>query len=288
MFGFDRVYPQRGRFTVFLSVAFCVVFTSSCIIPSGPTDEGPAFHLQVSVRDRNNNAVAGLRVSAWNLIRLPGLSKARGRAESGVLSTATLGYALPVQSSVQLLLSELNGTVLDTLVEGEYPAGIYRVALSVHLNAGCRVLKCTLRAGVFRDSLYAVLWQPDPASSVLGYTSSMGIVVATDPLSFPNVFDLPAMVFTSNEGPEALGTFTIPASVAICLVDTAADLSQTYRVDIHRGENDVTLPWNAPQPLSRGVSVDYPVLTKRIYSDSTTIVVPKTYALYQSYPNPFN
>jgi len=255
---------------------------------TGPPNPGNAFRLSVSVRDQHGQPVPWLRVSAWNLIRTSSLEKISPLSIKSTFAAAAIEFALPQQSHVNLLVSELNGTVLDTLISGDHNAGFYSVLLSVNMNAGCRVLKCMLEAGNFRDSIYAVLWQPDPAFSILGYTSSTGRLTSDDSLSFPNLFSHRSLPETSLEGPTVVGSISISDSVAVCLTDTAAAVSQTYRIVVHHGMNDVVLNWDSPASARLFGAPKGLVFTKGVYADTIPGILPTNYALYQNYPNPFN
>jgi hypothetical protein len=170
--------------------------------------------------------------------------------------------------------------------------GLYSVNLSLRNSYGVRVYRCRFTAAdtatgavLFRDSIQVVLWQPDPAVAVVGFSSAGGIVESSDSLLFPSIFDLPPFIRTDATGPTPLGTFTIPDSCTITLTDTLYGRSAVYGRRITPGSNTFILTWNPSGvvPLMAGPGSDERPIPAR-FSTFPSV----EWRLSQNYPNPFN
>jgi hypothetical protein len=277
-------------FLLFLAVSLVSCKKST----TGPNDTSADFRVHIQVTNNNHQPVSGLRVSMWNALFNTGLAKTTTSASINLITSATsISFALAKTSNISLVVTELNNKPYATLLTGMRNAGVYAVNASFPTSWGTHVYKCqlsvtdttsdTLR---YSDSIYLVLYQPDPEIAVMGYTSSSGIYETTDSLCFPNLFSLPPMIRTVNS-PDSIATFSIPDSVQICLTDTSSGLSQMYGTVINGGDNTISLVWN-PASLS---TIQIKTNSMIIASPLTTPISPTptfTTKLHQNYPNPFN
>jgi hypothetical protein len=267
--------------------------TPSLII--GPTS--PGFSLTITAEDTLAQPVPGLRISAWNALAgvfSPGTESEAGPSP-GPFAVSTIGFDVATPARVVLSIFDLdNSPVAIVFDQNLSNTGSYLVQWSIHQNVPTRVYTCRLIAQdtatstvLFHDSIYAVLWQPDPGIAMLGWTSPLGTFETHDSLLFPNVLSLPPMVQTNSSGPTPLGTFGISDSVTVVLADTSTHRSQTYQRAITRGENTVKLRWapSGPATTPGAASKVRSQLDHRVRFDAK---VHASWALRQNYPNPFN
>jgi hypothetical protein len=251
------------------------------------------FLFRVAVVDAAGNPVPNLRVSAYPPVPSGGLGKrSPSTPPAGILSATNVHFAVALVSRVNLTLLELDGTAAQHIVADRLLPGIYSVNISLRNSYGVRVYRCRFTAAdtasgaiLFRDSIQVVLWQPDAAVAVVGFTSAGGVVESSDSLLFPSIFNLPPFIRTDASGPTPLGTFTIPDSCTITLSDTVSGRSAVYVRRITPGRNAFTLTWNPSgvMPLmAEPGSVERPV--PALFSTSP----PVEWRLDQNYPNPFN
>ena len=280
----------------------CALFLSVCSCDNGgigPTDKNQqVFSLTVSVVDANGNPVSGLIISAWN--RITGLPAAKINPRTPLIqkvtSISTIGFEVPVASHVRIDAFELDDQLFTTIVDLPVAAaGRHSAQLSIQSPGGMRVFKCRLVATdvssgslLYRDSIYAVLWQNDNVLSIIGTTTSRGIFQTQDSLLFPNVLSLPPITMTAATDPTPLGTLHISDSVTVTLSDTVARSTQSYLCSIKRGSNDIRLVWTpgttlSPLPEYRGiVQIATPSSARRAARPELA------WKLEQNYPNPFN
>lgn len=264
---------------------------------TGPSG-GNNFSVKISVKNSGGDAVAGLRISCWNKLNPPVLLQQNNPPETplSTLAATIIGYDMPFEGIVTLQVLDMNDHILQTPVEKHIaPAGSYQVVFSINLQTPTRVLKYRFTAmdssgtdTLYRGTRYAVLQQPDPSISILGWSSSEGTFQTSDSLLFPNTLTLPSLSLTADD-PTVVGTFAITDSVVITLTDTSSNKHQTFYAAVRKGAaNEIQLVWNPAlavperEPLSGVASPQ-----KRFGSDPIP-VIPKNWALYQNYPNPFN
>ena len=267
--------------------------------PVSPADKGEEdFSLTISTVDKNGAPVGGLVISAWNHITefpSPGANSTPFSLKK-VAAVTTIGFQIPVTCHVILRAFDLDNELVETIVDipGAVP-GAHKANYGLQSTAGMRVFKFSLLATdgstgalLYRDSIYAVLWQYDRTLSIIGTTSSQGTFQTADSLLFPNVLSLPPLVLTNSAGPTPLGTFQVSDSVTVVLSDTLSKTTQSYLCIITRGKNDIRLIWN-PASISRPETADgeptSPVTTGH---SRKTQSAGLSWKLEQNYPNPFN
>jgi hypothetical protein len=279
--------------TKIILLAFVILF-SSCKDDSISVQRDNGFSVKISVKDPSGNPVAGLRISAWNHLSLPPFEISKSEILEPQKSTSTIIFAVPEKSYIDLIVSQADGTPLDTLANELKEAGLYSYNWSTNKQLPTRVYKYRLTAKdtsgayIFKDSSYAVLWQPDADISILGWTSNDGGFNTTDKLLFPNTLQLPKLIFTEVFGPDSAGTFTIRDTVTIVLTDTSThkfiSFSHVIKNDI---ENKIDLLWN-PNLAKQTSSENFQHSSAIIKSWRRPDGVPDKFKLYQNYPNPFN
>ena len=261
----------------------------------GPTPSG--FSLKIAVTDTSEHPVPGLRISAWNTLTGVPFRGAKSKAmpSRGTLAVSTIGFDVAAPARVILSILDLDNSLAATVFDRNVSnTGSYVVNWSIRQNVPTRVYKCLLvaqdtatSAVLFRDSVYAVLWQRDASVAIIGWTAPLGTYETHDSLLFPNVLSLPPMVLTDATGPTPLGTFAISDTITVILADTSTRRSQTYQRIITRGENTMKLDWAPPGPAATPEAVisARPQLNTEIRFKAQ---VHTSWALHQNYPNPFD
>jgi hypothetical protein len=261
---------------------------------TSPPLPGDGFSVKITVKSLLGAPVPGLRISAWNQLSVsPGLHAAGLHHAS---ATSSIRFGVREISRVTLSVLEFDGSPVSTLVNDVLPAGMFMFAWTpAPILKPTRVFRYRLVAQdtssgstLFRDSLYAVLWQPDAEISILGWTRSDGSFETTDKLLFPNTLDLPPLVHMNSAG-DSLGTFTILNAVTIVLTDTASNRQVSTTRTVNKGvRNDIVLTWNpllaTPLPGRSGPMHER---SKGISRESQPSGLFE-WKLYQNYPNPFN
>ena len=259
----------------------------------GPTDNN-SFSLELTVRNSNGNILPNINVSLWSnlksTINLMKLSKT-----NKILSATNISYGIKQKCFVDLSIFNLDGQKINSLVSGQYGIGSYQVqvdfdnrningAYKVKLIASSDSLKNNI---LFKDSIYIVLWQPDPVSSFVGKTDSNGKLKITNKVLFPNLYNLPSMLITGTDSPTILGGFTFSDSVTVALSDESFSKSTTYEIVVKNGQNKQQLNWISTS--SKFINTKLP-----LYKVGANVVINKIssslvdWRLSQNYPNPFN
>ena len=281
--------------TKIILFAFIILF-SSCKDDSISVQRDNGFSVKISVKDTGGNPVAGLRISAWNHLSIPpsNLTLSKKFYKNPLKSTCTIEFAIPIVSEAELSVFEVDGKLIETLWHQQFEAGLYQCNWSINKQLPTRVYKYRLTAKdtngtyIFKDSCYAVLWQPDADISILGWTSNDGTFNTTDKLLFANTLQLPQFIFTEVFGPDSAGTFTIRDTVTIVLTDTVTHKSiSSINVVKKDVENKIDLLWN-PSLAKQTSSENFQNSPAIIKSWRRLDGVPDKFKLYQNYPNPFN
>ena len=286
---------QSGGACVLLALA-ALSCKHTGVGPDGGGSSG--FLFKLTVVNSAGQPVPGLQVSVSNSMSPLPLSPGYTQVElpRGIEAVTSIRFDAPVKAHVNFAVMELSGAPVSTLMDRDLPgAGSYLANFTVPHSYGTRAYKCRLLATdtatgliIFRDSVYAVLWNADPTLGVIGSTSAAGTFQTQDSLHFPNLLDLPPLVFTNATDPTPIGTFYVPDSVNVVLADTVAQLMESYVCTIKRGTNDIHLVWN---PVSTGQSRLGPGQKSRSRAPAWTDppeFPPTAWKLYQNYPNPFN
>ena len=281
--------------TIIILLAFAMMF-SSCKDNSISIQKDNGFSVKISVTDPSRNPVAGLRISAWNHLSIPqsNLILSKMFYKNPLKSICTIDFAIPIASEAELSVFEADGKLIETLWHKQFEAGLYQCNWSTNKQLPTRVYKYRLTAKdtsgayMFKDSSYAVLWQPDADISILGWTSHDGTYNTNDKLLFPNTLQLQKLTYTEVFGPDSLGSFAIHDTVTIVLTDTSThkyiSFTNVVKKDV---ENKIDLLWDpslAKQNTPEKIPLAPTIKKSRIKFDG----IPDKFVLYQNYPNPFN
>lgn len=211
-------------------------------------------------------------------------------------ASSTITFALAYQASVTLSVFDMRDSLVSTIVDDRLEAGHYSANWAIQVQRPTSVFKYILVARatmsgaiLFRDSLFAVLQQPDADVSILGWTSRDGSVSTNDERLFPNTLDLPPLIRTGSGGPDSIGVFAIQDTVTIIVSDTVTHRQMEFNRVVNKGvTNFIQLVWN-PASALRG-SLDKHAVEKRHegVTKSGLQTPPFDWALRQNYPNPFN
>jgi hypothetical protein len=264
--------------------------------------EDTSFRLKIIVKDAAGNPVSGLRISAWELLSIDNqLSKSSISSQlnkvNKIQAQTSFTFSLAERSYVIFSIFNILDQEVVRLVDAPKLAGLYKASWNAQSTpsfiVSSGVYKCRLFAKstssdsvLFQDSIYAVLHQPDPEVSVLGWTSQSGIFETTNVLHFPNVLDPPILLQTNSTGPEIMGTFNYIDSVALVLTDSITHNQQRINVIIGKQNNTCELTWKPTASPTPSIVGNPPILHKT--TGVGPISIPKTWKLYQNYPNPFN
>jgi len=294
-----------------LIVLTAALIFSSCQHETDPVRPGDEFYLRISVATPDGAAVPGIRISAWNRLSFGALSTMKRSSSLRVNPGSTsFGFDLKSVCRATFTIFDLNDKLVRTLFDATANAGRYaliwdaRDAQAAPVRTGVYKCRFAVRdtssgAPVFQDSIYAVLWQPDPAVSVLGWTSATGRFETKETLWFPNLYDLPLLIATLETDPTPVGSFTLLDTISIVLTDTTTNRQQYFQSVVKDGANDFELVWNPP--AARALA---PARAQHFYSGNSPatpaspdsvvllsivgIVLPPDWRLHQNYPNPFN
>jgi hypothetical protein len=285
-----------------------VIILSSCKDVGTNPPPASGFSVKFTVKNTGGTAIAGLRISAWNHLS-PNLfrgsqtvkgihpSKLSGtQLSNSPLSSSQIEFSAAGRARVNLSVFECDGSPVSTLVDRVLLPGRYSVQWDIHPYRSVQVYYYRLIAKdtatavtLFRDSLFAVFWAPDPEVAMVGWTSSAGTFTTSDKQLFPNVLELPALIFTAQTGPDSLSTFQLLDTVTVALTDTSTHRQMLFDCVIKKGVvNDIQLVWNPTlslQEMPHPLPMDEQQATVRTNRQERILF---TWKLYQSYPNPFN
>jgi len=249
----------------------------------------PTFGVNMRVTDTVGAPVSGLVAKLHVVIpgAAPGLNKA----------ASTVRYAVAERADITVVVYDLAGDTVATVVAGSQPAGMHSVVVSDddHGNAllGTQILRYEMTASVadqeqFRDSKYMTLYTSFDREQrpVLGVTDSDGRIAFADQTEFPFLYNLGPQV-RINENGFITGEFDFSETVVITLTDPQTDLSLDNEVVVGGGNNSFNFIWDESQATkNRGPRVSQQT-TAPVRPDKTD-PPPTEFRLFPNYPNPFN
>lgn len=267
---------------------------SACFDGGGPSTDN--FVLQFTVQDTDGRPVPGLEArlhvpipEIWDIL--------------GAKPAVSLQFCVPVQAAVSLVIYDLDGAQVRTLVDGELPAGMHQVVFDGKDDAGNRLLGTVVLQGhlVIREPgggatlhenwVHPVLYTSldHDQAPVLGTTNAKGFLRTLDRRLFPYLRDdLPPLVLRDEEANDR-GLFTISDEVQIFLIDPQTGERQTFQVSAPAGYNDHVLVWDPapvePPPAAAPAPAGVPLPPA-----TDDIKAPPLECTGQivCYPNPFN
>ncbi len=271
---------------VFLFLSATSMFLSCSDDPTSTEGGGDdEFLFQVSVQDSSGIPMPDVRVSVWTKIpdwvgEITGVTSwGRGHVQSAQqpppLETQLMHnnpnpyngvtqvrFTIAEEADVQLLVSDLEGAIVDTLVNATMPAGHQSITMGAPATApgapweptglgGSALHKLSFSVRqpetgtlLYADSLYTVFWNRDPEKAAVGHTDPTGVFQTTNRLLFPSTYDYPQLAAVNEEGVD-LGLFRFADSIAIAVTSTVASASSTqvFKRIITSGENRFTIVW---------------------------------------------
>ncbi len=282
---------------LFCVASFLLVSCSEDTILNGrPPYDGFLFHIDVSGPGR----VSDLRVSTWSKLSIPSSTPdlpPDGNATGMPCFSTAVTFLSPVACLIDLTVFDLENKPVDTLVDNYVLAGETSTEWSgPSENTPGGVYKCIASAYdpdggtlIYRDSIWMVMWQPDPEITVIGYTGSDGSFETSDSLLFPSTFKPPRIPRTGEQDDTVIDSFTVLDTIVIALTDTVTNKLRTFTRKITNGRNFFELEWEplSPQPTDRISAGDMPVMVNTKPHDPQP-PTPTEFELRQNYPNPFN
>jgi hypothetical protein len=289
------------RTHIILLILTIMLFAIACedtVVNGRPGDDSFLFHLDVV--DSSGDPRPGLSIGVWNELSLPhfvGQSESQGNALSEPPFVTTVTCLTPVACRANLTIFDLENNPVDTLLDENVYAGEWTVTWSGPEEPVANgVYKCIYSAYdsdsdalLYRDSIWMVLWQPDPAVSIIGYNDSDGSFETRDSLLFPNIFELPKIPQTGEDDWNVIDSFTVLDHVHITLTDTLTGTSQEFIETVIKGRNLIKLEWASPAiPSSHGGNVNTESDRLNLMPSDPQPPIPDEFELRQNYPNPFN
>ena len=96
---------------------------------------------------------------------------------------------------------------------------------------------------LYQDSIYVILWQPDPRLALIGKTDSEGNIKIEDKARFPYFYNLPLIPRTGTDSPEIIGSVQSSENVTISLSNESFTISINYNKTVKDGPNNYNLAW---------------------------------------------
>ncbi len=272
---------------------FFLTLIVSCSEKSVEPTEDNTFSIELQVRDTNGNALPNINISIWSILNYSDTLEIVSLPYD-IKSVSIIRYDLLQKCFVDLSIYNLDGQKKENLVSGQFVAGRYILQLFMHEIIGTGVYKCKIITStdslknniLFQDSIYVVLWQPDPVVSLVGITDSNGKLKITDKSLFPFFYKLPSIPHTSETGPCPIGYFTFSDSVVIALSNESFSKTVLFKKEIKDGPNTFLLTWS--QNIGKNIQIKATSDSKEYVHFKKLNSTVINWKLYQNYPNPFN
>lgn len=300
---FTLVYPVTREFfmksTLFkplfmaMSVLLSTVFIFSACSDDSPTETPPVvekeFSIEFEVLDVQGSPVEGIQLTLFNDHDFfQGKSKNR--------AAIRIQFTVAEDAPIVLYVNDAKGDTVNTLVHGWVQAGVHQVMWNGRddreelQNSGRYTAQLRIYSEgsflAYSDSLGILLSQPD-ADMFVATTNANGIIVLEDKTLFPQLFNLPDMMATDENGDE-LGLFTVTDTMHFYFRDAATMVTMHKMYNINENINRVTYVWD---PLKESGSP----LFQRVKTQNYSLVgvdqpVDKDFVnhLDNAFPNPFN
>lgn len=295
------------RYTRIFVAAVLLAFScgdDDALAPNVENQKPPNGMFVLEVRDVENKPVPDLRVSFWfdilcdGTLCFPRSGLVGTRTPSDAAALTTIRFELAQTSLVDLSVRSLDGAFVQQVVREISSEGPKTVAWGFDGLLPNGVYACTLLATdpntnetLFEDSIWIVLWQPDPDVSVVGRTNADGFFATSDSLLFPNTLSLPPLdgrtVICDHFALEIGDTFTV------VLTDEKSGTQQSFLAELPNKLLRIT--WDPPSVFSRPARPsdlhpasdgDRHIVVPGPSPDTTATV--QQFRLYQNCPNPFN
>ncbi len=262
-----------------LAPALFLLFFVACSDESSPDP----FALEITVKDALDRSLPGVQVRCLPL--LGGFAAAEFRTVKARPS-CTIPYDVAETAVVKLVVYDLEGTSVKTLVDaiqtaGPYTAswdgfdeldmlrasGMYEFVFTAHEMATADLL--------YRDSVFAYLWYPN----VIGTTDELGRVQTTARSWFPTLYALPPATATNSLG-DSIGVLELQDSIQVLLSHSSLGAAG-FTVPIKDGPNRIEWNWSA---ATRKTKPSFPP-GESVFELRRQALA---WRLHPVYPNPFN
>ncbi len=274
-----------------LAVVVVLVCLAGCASDDGTGPDAIPFALSLTVTDPDGDPVSGLQAKL-HVYLPPEIMPYADKAST------TIPFTVPDAADVTLVVYDMDGGIVRTLLEGPVPAGWHQVAFhhgdEERPLIGTHLYRCELVAAVadterYRAETFLTLYTAIDADQrpVLGITDDMGQISFNTRTEFPYLYN-PGPQTRTNELGQVQGTFEFPDQVEIRLADLGLGLYLDYPVIVGQGVNQVSLVWDeAMAEKPRDLVLQEPRPGAR--PDVSAIPPPlPAYSLGPAYPNPFN
>ena len=254
--------------------------------PVVPVDT--SFGVTVTVVDGDGAPVEGLNVNIVNDVFVDA-----DKIDDPGDAFVSLPIQVLQQATVRVLVRDIEGATLRTIVSATMPAGRHIVQWDGRDNdgaaqpAGRYTLSVIAFPGVGSNPLFSdsvdVYLRRTGASFTLGVTDAQGVFRTTDTRVLPSLVILPAMIATDATGQRNGILDLLPTATITVWRDGEHPVSAAIAVDY--GPNAVTLVY-APAGLKAGTT-QASHRTTRLARPAAKADTPR-WELGDPYPNPFN
>ena len=278
-----------------------LLFLDSCQTTGPVSPSEDEFVFRVIVKDSNGNSLPDIRVSAWNLVRIPnGNIIGKKNASSFQTASTCIEVSLQENSNIALNVYDLSDNFISNIADTFLVKGKYAWTWGISDPSPLKIYKCKLTAmdslfnrTLFSDSIYMTLYQPDWNFTFIGFTDSNGMYETTDQYLFPSTLNnfIPLKYcewdpIIYNE--DTLGTFRFIDSVRVVLTDTSTDFQYIYTEYIMGGDNIYEFTcdlFNTSMAERENSGKNF---NKQLFLQKNDTLGDYYWKLYQNYPNPFN
>lgn len=272
-----------------LFLIFCATTIISCT--NNPVNSNKnSFALNVQVVDSHNNPLKNINVSIWPKTNIDYLLKSTSQSKAP--TTTIIEVALPKKCFVSMIMYNLDNKIVNKAISREFQAGTYSYHWTTPIRNG--VFKCKLITSsdslennvFFQDSIYVAAIAHVASISSIGKTDTNGRIATSDKLLFPNLYKLPSITRTSEDG-SVTGIFTFSDSVTVALSDGSFSNVKLYSCKIINANNKIKLNWDdgVLQSMNQNTFERNKFTANKLSTNSASL--PKYWRLSQNYPNPF-
>ena len=268
-----------------------IMFAAMLLVP-GCSDDGPTgpsnfAQVVVTVVDEAGDPMPDMELNILN-------DNDYMQDGKGAKATTSNVFVLPVSCHANIVIADVAGRVIRTLVDDILSAGVYQVQWNGQNDAGehmasgyyetrmvCKGDGGTLLYGDAQPMLMALL---DMDRMVVGRTDDDGRIVLTDRTLFPHLYDTFEM-YAYDESGVAMGIIELTALMRFYLrPEGDGRFGQRYDVEVTSAGQNIELTW------VESAAVEYEDVSERRPPDPGTKNEPgdPVFALRPCFPNPFN
>jgi len=255
---------------------------------------GPAarpFELNLTVTDPSGAPVADLEAKLHVFLPQEIMPYANKPA-------VIIPFALPVPAEATLIVYDLDGNIVRTLLDDSFAAGRHQVAFyhgdEGRLLIGTHLYRCEIVASVadtvrYRAETYLTLYTSIDVDQrpVLGVTDDQGKITFNQRTEFAYLYN-PGPQTAVDENGESRGTYEFPEQVEIRLADLAQELYLNFPVVVGQGRNQINLVWDETEADKPRDLAGRKGLVSGKAGEQLIPPPEAVYSLGPAYPNPFN